>query len=207
MWLDSVVILILLGATLNGNPGFLMPDHPLYFLDNFFDELNIKFHEVLRTLRIISDEDFSKLLLNVVAERRSELNYLEQKGRINTRIYFAVNKSMQEWFNRYEQYTKPKLEMSYVVEGYEITLVVKNIWDREISYVTGGFEARNIETGKTISMKSPFAYPLNLKSGEERIYRIVIPPEYAGNWVVSVEIYTWDGQKLIKDSFRIMIPG
>lgn len=190
-----------------GDPGLIKPDHPLYFLDDLFDELNIKFHEVLRALRIISDDSFSKLLLDIAAERKAELNYLDQKGRTETKIYKNVNESMHKWLYRYDEYTKPKLEISYEIDGYEVNLLVKNIWDRKIDYVTGGYEARNVETGKTVSMKSPLAYPLNLNKGEERAYKITIPAEYAGTWIVSVEVYTWDGQKLIKDSFEVKIPG
>lgn len=190
-----------------GKSGILTPDHPLYFLDNIFDELTIKFYEAMRALRLISDEDFSKRLLDVVAERKAELSYLEQKGQIETKMYQAVNRSMHEWLNRYSEYVKPKLEVSYDVEGCIITLVVKNVWDREIGYVTGGYEVRNIETGKTISMKSPLAYPLNLRPGKERVYRITIPPEYAGTWIVNVEVYTRDGQKLIRGNFELSIPG
>jgi len=187
-------------------PG-ITPDHPLYFLDQFWDGFSLNFYKILRALRIVSDDTVANQMLQILAERKAELRYLEEKGRMGSREYEELKRLCDEWEKEYEEYTKPKLNVTYIISGYDVTLTVKNVWDREITYVTGGVEAKNIDTRKEIELKSPVPYPLNLKPGEEKVYSFTIPQEYAGYWVIEVEIETWDGYKLIEAEYQVQIPS
>jgi len=186
------------------DPGIATGD-ALYSLDLLFDDLSLKFWEVMQALRVVDDDKVAKEMLKVIAERKAELKYLEDKGRINTREYLKLKERLQERIRSYEECTKPKLSITYTIEGYDVSVVIKNIWDREITYVTGGIRGES-DSGKKIDYQSPIPYPLNLKPGEERLFSIRIPEEYAGNWTITIHIVNWDGKRLIKETFNVTIP-
>jgi|GEM_PF-3777459 hypothetical protein len=187
------------------DPG-ITPDSSFYFLDTFFDNLRLKFWEIMQALRLADDDKVAKEMLMIVAERKAELKYLEDRGRVQTKLTERLKNAIEKWIREYEEYTKPKLNVSYTVEGYDITVKLKNVWDREITYVTGGIKGESGD-GKKIDYRSPIPYPLNLKPGEVKVFKARIPSEYAGNWTVLVHIKTWDGKRLVKQEFRVSIPG
>ncbi len=187
------------------DPG-VTPDSSFYFLDTFFDNLRLKFWEIMQALRLTDDDKVAKEMLRIIAERKAELKYLEDRGRVQTKLTERLKNAIEKWIQEYEEYTKPKLNVSYTVEGYDITVKLKNVWDREITYVTGGIKGES-DGGKKIDYQSPIPYPLNLKPGEVKVFKARIPAEYAGNWTVLVHIKTWDGKRLVKQEFKVSIPG
>jgi len=187
-------------------PGMITPESPLYFLDTLLDDLSLKFWSLMQALRLADDEKVAQEMIKVIAERKAELKELEDKGRIHTRLYENLKERIQERIKEYNEYTKPKLSVEYSINGYEVTVILKNVWDREIGYITGGIKAKS-DSGKEISYESPIPYPLNLKPGEEKAFTATIPSEYAGNWTVTVHIQTWDGHRLIKETFEVTIPS
>jgi len=124
------------------DPG-IAPGDALYSLDLLFDDLSLKFWEVMQALRVVDDDKVAKEMLKVIAERKAELKYLEDKGRINTREYLKLKERLQERIRSYEECTKPKHSITYTIEGYDVSVVIKNIWDREITYVTGGIRGES----------------------------------------------------------------
>ncbi|MBO8183164.1 MAG: hypothetical protein H0Z28_10290 [Archaeoglobus sp.] len=187
------------------DPG-ITPDSSFYFLDTLFDNLRLKFWELMQALRLADDDKVAKEMLNIIAERKAELRYLDAKGRLQSKLGEKLQQTIERWIHEYEDYTRPKLNVSYIVEGYDITVKLKNVWDREITYVTGGIKGES-DDGKKIDYQSPIPYPLNLKPGEVKVFEARIPSEYAGNWTVLVHIKTWDGKRLVKQEFRVSIPG
>lgn len=198
--------MILPASAATADTGFLTPDHSLYFLDELWDNIHLKLLEIGRALRIVSDDKVAEFLKQLELERLAELQYLEEKGRQNTTLYERVRKQMEERHRHYQEYIKPKLSVNYTIDDYEVTLEVTNVWDREITYVTGGFTAKNYENGREESYTSPIPYPLNLKPGQSRVYSLDLTG-YDGTWFVHVEIFTWDGHKLVDSDYEITVPN
>ncbi len=206
LFLMVIMLLNPVSAVATADTGFLKPDHPLYFLDGLWDSIHLKLLEIGRALRIVSDDKVAEFLKELELERQAELQYLEQKGKQNTSLYERVREQYEERHRHYVEYVKSKLAVNYTIDGYEVILKVTNIWDKKITYVTGGFKAKNYDTGEEISYTSPIPYLLNLEPGETKVYTLDLSG-YDGTWFIHVKVFTWDGHKLINAIYEVTIPG
>lgn len=198
-----VALITSVSGEMDADPGTIKPDSQFHFIDVAFDDLEEQVYGFGRFLRVVGDEAVAEQIMNNAEERKAELNYLEDKGRINSSDYNRVREQYREKIEHYKNYTRPKLNISYSIDGFDITITVKNNWTKEIGYVTGGAKMKNLDTGETKNYEPPTPYPLNLKPGETKKISETIPKDKEGTWKVRVDIDSWDGRNLIEETYNV----
>ena len=192
------------------DPG-IEPGHPLYWLDIIADELKVKCYECLRFLRLVSDDTVADVYLDILAERKAECKWLEERYNLThdekcLKLLKKVRKEYRHKMQLYDTYVKNKLEIRYTIKDGILTITVKNVWDRDIGYVTGHIKVVNLDTGEKTEYNSHIPFPLNLKPGESKTYTYDISElGYTGRYWIRLEIYEWTGMKLYKGEFEVSL--
>lgn len=200
-----VALASIASGQMDADPGIIKPDSQFHFIDVALDGLEEGVYGFGRFLRVVDDEVVAEKIMSNAAERKAELNYLEDKGRVNGSDYDRVREQYRDKLEHYRNYTRPKLNLSYSIDGFDITITVENNWTKEIGYVTGGVKMENLDTGETRDYEPPTPYPLDLKPGETKTVSATIPKDKEGTWKVHVDIDSWNGRNLIEETYKVEV--